>query len=75
MGLQICVRGFMVTLLLSLALICQAVAQDKADALVGEKTMNFSLPSTQDRLATYGTDYYGRYYLVITFFPAAFTPV
>ncbi|GAB4264681.1 MAG: hypothetical protein Kow0092_16530 [Deferrisomatales bacterium] len=35
----------------------------------------FALPSTQDRLVTYERDYYGKHALVLTFFPAAFTPV
>jgi hypothetical protein len=43
--------------------------------LVGRETLNFSLPSTQDRLINYGDEYYGKYHLIITFFPAAFTPV
>ncbi len=47
----------------------------KEKSLVGEETLYFSLPSTQDRLITYLNEYYGKYYLIITFFPAAFTPV
>jgi peroxiredoxin len=42
---------------------------------VGEETLLFSLPSTHDRLISYAKDYYGKYNLVMTFFPAAFTPV
>jgi hypothetical protein len=42
--------------------------------LTGRPTINFSLPSSQDKLVTYGQEYYGRYNLIITFFPAAFTP-
>ena len=38
------------------------------------ETMNFTLPSTQDRLINYADEYYGKYHLIITFFPAAFTP-
>jgi len=34
----------------------------------------FSLPSSQDRLVDYAKDYFGKYHLVMTFFPAAFTP-
>ncbi len=51
-----------------------ARAQKKPD-LVGKETLNFTLPSTQDRLITYSDEYYGKYYLIITFFPAAFTPI
>ncbi len=43
--------------------------------LVGTETLNFTLPSTHDRLINYCQEYYGKYYLIITFFPAAFTPV
>ena len=43
--------------------------------LVGKETLNFTLPSTQDRLINYADEYYGKYHLIITFFPAAFTPV
>jgi len=50
-------------------------AAGKEKSLVGEETLYFSLPSTQDRLITYLNEYYGKYYLIITFFPAAFTPV
>ncbi len=44
-------------------------------SLVGEETLYFSLPSTEDRLITYLNEYYGKHHLIITFFPAAFTPV
>jgi hypothetical protein len=43
--------------------------------LIGRETLNFTLPSTQDRLINYGDEYYGKYHLIITFFPAAFTPI
>jgi hypothetical protein len=43
--------------------------------LIGRETLNFTLPSTQDRLINYADEYYGKYHLIITFFPAAFTPV
>lgn len=51
-----------------------AEAEKKVD-LVGKDTLNFTLPSTQDRIITYADEYYGKYHLIITFFPAAFTPV
>jgi hypothetical protein len=41
---------------------------------VGREITSFNLPSTEDRLVSY-EEYYGKHYLVITFFPAAFTPV
>jgi hypothetical protein len=43
--------------------------------LVGREMLDFSLASTQDRLINYGDEYYGKHHLIITFFPAAFTPV
>jgi hypothetical protein len=43
--------------------------------LVGREMLYFSLPSTQDRLITYADEYYGKHHLIITFFPAAFTPI
>jgi hypothetical protein len=46
-----------------------------AQECVGQDQFDFTLPSTHDRLSDYGKDYYGRYHLVLTFFPAAFTPV
>ena len=42
---------------------------------VGDEAPSFQLPSSQDRLVDYYKDYYGKYHLIITFFPAAFTPV
>ena len=67
-----------VLLLLSLLVtvpLCPAIAQGDTHPLIGSKVMNFSLPSTHDRLITYGSEYYGKHHLIITFFPAALTPV
>ena len=47
----------------------------EASKLIGKDTWNFNLASTHDRLINYGDEYYGKSYLVMTFFPAAFTPV
>ena len=52
-----------------------SLAEKKEKPLVGEETLYFSLPSTHDRLISYLNEYYGKYYLIMTFFPAAFTPV
>jgi len=41
---------------------------------IGRDAQWFSLPSSQDRLVDYAKDYFGKYHLVMTFFPAAFTP-
>jgi hypothetical protein len=46
-----------------------------AELKVGDEAPGFTLPSSQDRLVDYYKDYYGRHHLIITFFPAAFTPV
>jgi hypothetical protein len=51
------------------------LAQKKEKSLVGEETLYFSLPSTQDRLINYLNEYYGKHHLIITFSPAALTPV
>ncbi len=50
-------------------------ASKETSTLIGKETWNFNLASTQDRLINYGDEYYGKSYLVMTFFPAAFTPV
>ncbi len=52
-----------------------SVDAKKKVELVGTETLNFTLPSTHDRLINYCQDYYGKHHLIITFFPAAFTPV
>jgi hypothetical protein len=46
-----------------------------AELELGDEAPGFTLPSTQDRLVDYYKDYYGKHHLIITFFPAAFTPV
>jgi hypothetical protein len=50
-------------------------AAETASPFIGQSVTNFNLSSSQDRLVSYGPDYYGKYNLIITFFPAAFTPV
>jgi hypothetical protein len=65
---------FLALLLLFLLPLSNVEAKKKLE-LVGRETLNFTLPSTQDRLINYADEYYGKYYLIITFFPAAFTPV
>ena len=42
---------------------------------VGERAPIFSVATSQDYLASYDRDYYGKHHLLLTFFPAAFTPV
>ena len=50
-------------------------AEPICEDLIDDEVGNFSLPSTHDRLANYQRDYYGKHHLILTFFPAAFTPV
>ena len=45
-----------------------------AELKIGKEAPGFTLPSSQDRLVDYYRDYYGKHHLIITFFPAAFTP-
>jgi hypothetical protein len=47
----------------------------KQSPLIGRDTLNFTLPSTHDRVINYAEEYYGKHHLIITFFPAAYTPV
>jgi hypothetical protein len=42
---------------------------------VGDRAPHFSVATSQDTLIDYDRDYYGSHHLVLTFFPAAFTPV
>jgi hypothetical protein len=42
---------------------------------VGDRAPIFSVATSQDYLASYDRDYYGKHHLLLTFFPAAFTPV
>lgn len=52
-----------------------AVGSAWAQVKVGDEVPSFILPSSQDRLVDHYKDYYGKHHLVMTFFPAAFTPV
>jgi len=70
--------GYVSILVLFLAfslLPLSAARAQKAEQLIGRETLNFTLPSTKDRLINYAEEYYGKHHLIITFFPAAFTPV
>ena len=75
MKIKALLRVLLMLPVLIIAPLYAAFAQGDANKLIGSKVINFSLPSTQDRLITYGNEYYGRHHLIITFFPAAFTPV
>jgi hypothetical protein len=50
-------------------------AAGQQDPLIGKKTINFTLSSTEDRTINYGSEYYDKSFLIVTFFPAAYTPV
>ncbi len=63
------------TLVCSILTLSNAQAAFKVESLLDKQTLNFYLSSTEDRLVGYNQDYYGRYYLIMTFFPAAFTPI
>ncbi len=47
----------------------------KQSPLIGRETLHFTLPSTHDRVIHYADEYYGKHHLIITFFPAAYTPI
>jgi len=65
-----------VILLLSGFFLCAQDARAAAKTeLIGKTTLGWFLTSTEDRLINYGPEYYDKYYLIMTFFPAAFTPV
>jgi hypothetical protein len=51
------------------------VEAEKKFELIGRETLNFTLPSTHGRTINYADEYYGKHHLIITFFPAAYTPV
>jgi hypothetical protein len=62
-------------LLSGLFLCAQDVLAAAKTELIGKTTLGWFLASTEDRLINYGPEYYDKYYLIMTFFPAAFTPV
>ncbi len=42
---------------------------------VGDRAPIFTLVDQEGKLVNYDRDFYGRHHLILTFFPAAFTPV
>jgi hypothetical protein len=64
--------GLFLMILFLLPFSAHAAMEEKS--LLGEETPLFTLPSTHDRAITYLNEYYGKHHLIITFFPAAFTP-
>lgn len=72
------VPGLLLVTILLLAAVGSAVAdQPRSDLTkqVGESTPLFAVATSQGTLADYNRDYYGQHHLVLTFFPAAFTPI
>jgi len=65
---------YLALLVLLLLPLSNVEAKEKVE-LVGKETLNFTLPSTLDRVINYANEYYGKYHLIITFFPAAYTPI
>jgi len=70
------------TLLLAAVLLLTATGSAVADQTrpdmakqVGEISPLFAVATSQGALANYNRDYYGRRHLVLSFFPAAFTPI
>ena len=55
--------------------ICWADEPVFSSLKIGRDAPWFTLPSSEGRLVDYAKDYFGKHHLVMTFFPAAFTPV
>ena len=68
------VRWLVLSMLLML-LPFSALGAKEERSLIGHETPFFTLPSTHDRAINYVSEYYGKHHLIMTFFPAAFTPV
>ncbi len=69
-------RRFLVMALMAIpVLLVLGMGSSWAQLKVGEEAPSFTLPSSQGKLVDYYKDYYGKHHLVMTFFPAAFTPV
>jgi hypothetical protein len=67
---------FFSVLLLVCFFVCAQDGQTTAKTeLIGKLTVGWFLASTEDRLINYGPEYYDQYHLIMTFLPAAFTPV
>ncbi len=59
----------------TLILVIPGALRAQGPLKVGDEAPGFQLPSSQDRLVDYYRDYYGKHHLILTFYPAAFTPV
>jgi hypothetical protein len=63
-----------------LVLLCLTFAARESQAagkqeLIGKVSINWNLVSNEGKLINYGPEYYDKYFLIMTFFPAAYTPV
>ena len=66
--------------ILFLALVCISFVVRETHAagkpeLIGKVSINWNLVTQEGKLINYGPEYYDRYFLIMTFFPAAYTPV
>lgn len=68
------VKWFVLSLVI-LLLPFSTLGAKQEKSLIGEEVPYFTLPSSHDRAINYLSEYYGKHHLVMTFFPAAFTPV
>ncbi len=75
MGKKLLYSGVFVLVLMVYLFSTSPVAAQKKGSIIGREILNFTLPSTQDRLINYADEYYGKHHLIMTFFPAAFTPI
>ena len=66
---------FVLLMVTTAVVLCLAMGSARAELKVGDEAPSFTLPSSRDRLVDYYKDYYGKHHLIMTFFPAAFTPV
>jgi hypothetical protein len=73
-------RGRIVLLVLLCCFTCCLVSTRDTQAagkqeLIGKVTVNWNLVSSEGKLVNYGPEYYDKHFLILTFFPAAYTPV
>jgi hypothetical protein len=68
-------RGMVLSLLILFLISPSPTIAKKRMELIGREAPNFTLPSTLDRVINYAEEYYGKHHLILTFFPAAYTPL
>ena len=67
-------KWFGFTLVIFLLFPLATALAEEGGNLIGEEVSFFTLPSSEDRAINYLNEYYGKHHLILTFFPAAFTP-